>query len=89
MSTKFCKGCTKEAKVHSEVENNLQSLLEGLQMKKWTMGRKIGVSLVQELDVSNFLKDVPRIPKSILKWGPTSNHFLRMFKGINGPWEGR
>ena len=34
-------------------------------------------------DVPNFVKDVPRLPKSILKWGLTSNNFLRVFKGIN------
>ena len=65
--TKFCKGCTKVAKVHFEVENDLQSLPEGLQMKKWTMGREISVSLAQRLDASNFLNDVPRVPKSVSK----------------------
>ena len=35
-------------------------------------------------DVPNFVKDVPRRPKSISKWGTTSNHFLRLSKGING-----
>ena len=33
--------------------------------------------------VPNFVKDVPRGPKSISKWGTTSNHFLRLSKGIN------
>ena len=33
--------------------------------------------------VPNFVKDVPRGPKSIPKWGTTSNHFLRLSKGIN------
>ena len=28
-------------------------------------GRKIGVSVAQELDVSNFLNDVPKVPESI------------------------
>ena len=36
-------------------------------MKKWTMGRKIGVPLAQGLDVSNFLKDIPRVPKFVLE----------------------
>ena len=47
-------------------------------------------------DVPNFIKDVPNFvkdlsigPKSILKWGSTSNQFLRLSKGINGPWKGR
>ena len=51
----------------SEVRNYLQSLPEGLQMKKWTMENEIGVPLAQGLDVSNFLKDVPKVPKSVLK----------------------
>ena len=44
---------------------DLQSLSKGLQGKKWTMGKEIGVSLAQGLDVSNFLKDVTRALKSI------------------------
>ena len=36
-------------------------------MNKWTMEREIGVPLAQGLDVSNFFKDVPRVPKFILK----------------------
>ena len=40
-------------------------------------------------DVPNFVKDVPREPKSIPKGGTTFNHFLRLSKGINGPWKGR
>ena len=32
------------------------------------MRRKIGVSLAQRLDVSNFLKDVSNVPKSILEY---------------------
>ena len=40
-------------------------------------------------DAPNFVNDVPRGPKSIPKWGLTSNHFLRMFKGINGLSEGK
>ena len=47
-------------------------------------------------DVSNFIKGVPnfvknvsRGSKSVLKWGTTSNHFLRLSKWINEPWEGR
>ena len=47
-------------------------------------------------DVSNFIKGVPnfvknvsRGPKLVLKWGTTSNHFLRLSKWINEQWEGR
>ena len=59
--------------------------------------------IAQGLDVPNFVKDVPNFiknipnfvndvlsgPKSVLKWETTSNHLLRLFKGINGPWKGR
>ena len=31
-------------------------------------------------DVPNFVNDVSKGPKSVLKWRPTSNHFLRVFK---------
>ena len=55
-------------------------------MKKWTMGRDTYVQLAQELDVSNFLKDVPRVSKSVSELGTTSNHFPKIPKGINGPW---
>ena len=54
-------------KVHFEVRNNLRSLFEGVQMNKWTIGREIGAPLAQGLDVTNFLKDVPRVPKSVSK----------------------
>ena len=67
--------------------NKLQSLPEGLQRNKWTMGREINVLLAQGFDVSNFLKDVPnffkdvlRIPKFILGWGMTFNYYLRVLK---------
>ena len=40
-------------------------------------------------DVPNFVNDVPNGPKFVSKWETTSNHFLRLSKGINGPWEGR
>ena len=67
------------------------------------MGNKIGVLVAQGLDVPtffkdvlnfvkdvpNFIKDVPRGPKYVPKWRTTSNHFLRLSKGINGPCEGR
>ena len=63
------------------------------------MGNKIEVLITQGLnvlnsykDVANFVKDVPNFvndvskgPKSISNWGTTSNHFLRLPKGINGP----
>ena len=36
-------------------------------------------------DVPNFVNDVQRLPKSIPRWGTTSNHFPRVSKGRNGP----
>ena len=64
------------------------------------MGNKIGVPVAQGLDVPisfkdvpnfvksvpNFVKDVPKLPKSILRWGTTSNHFPKIPIGINRPW---
>ena len=58
------------------------------------MSNKIGVPVAQGLDVPNFFKDVPnfvkdvpnfvkdasRVLKSILRWGTTSNYFLRVSK---------
>ena len=29
-----------------------------------------------QLDVPNFVKDVPRVPKCVPRWGLTPNHFL-------------
>ena len=50
------------------------------------------IPIAQGLDVPNFFKDVPnlfkdisRVPKSILIWGMTCNHFLRVSKRSNGP----
>ena len=53
--------------VSFKVGNDLQSLSEGLQMNKWTMRKEIGVPLAQGLNVTNFRKDVPRIPKFVSK----------------------
>ena len=53
----------------------------------------MGVSESVGTDVPNFVKDVPNFvndvlkgPKSVLKWGTTPNHIVRLSKGINGPW---
>ena len=60
------------------------------------MGNKIRVPIAHELDVPNFVKGVPnfvndvlRLPKSVSRWGMTSDHFPRVSKGRNGSWEGR
>ena len=53
------------------------------------MGRKICVSLVQGLDISNFLNDVPNFLKDVLrvsKYGTPFNYFLKIPKEINEPW---
>ena len=86
---KFSQGCMQGSKVHFGVGNNLQSLPKYPYRNKQTMGHKIGVPVAQGLDVSNFVNDVPSEPKFVLKWGLASNHFLRVFKGINGSWKGR
>ena len=51
------------------------------------MGNKIEVLIVQELyvpnfvnDVSNFVKDMPRVPKFISRWRMTYNHYLMVLK---------
>ena len=56
------------------------------------MSNKIEVLVAQGLnvpkflkDVSNFVKNVPRVLKSISRWETTSNHFLLVLKGSNGP----
>ena len=36
-------------------------------------------------DGPNLHKDVPRVRKSIPRWGTTFNDFLRVLKGSNGP----
>ena len=43
----------------------IQSLPKDSYRIKWTMGNKIGIPITQGLDVSNFFKDVPRVPKFI------------------------
>ena len=32
-------------------------------------------------DVSDFVNYIPRVPKFVLMWGMTSNHYLRVLKG--------
>ena len=55
------------------------------------MSNKIEVLVAQGLnvpnfmnDVLNFVNDVPRVPKSVLRWRTTFNHFPRVSKGKNG-----
>ena len=78
--TKFTYGCTQGSKVYSEKRNDLQSLSKGTQKIKWTMRKDIGVPIAQQSNIPNFLKDVPRVPKFVLRWGMTSNHFQGFLK---------
>ena len=43
--------------------------------------------IARGLNVSNFPKYVPRIPKFVLGCGTTSNHFPKVPNGTNGLWE--
>ena len=45
-------------------------------MKLWTIYVQMGVSEAMGLDVKNIVKGVPRVPKCVLRWGSTPNHFL-------------
>ena len=36
----------------------------------------MGVPEAIESDVPNYLKDVPRAPKCVTRWGPAPKHFL-------------
>ena len=47
--------------------NDLQSLPKGPQRIIWTMGRLIGVSIAQGLDVPKFLNNVPNFLKDVLR----------------------
>ena len=57
-------------------------------MNKLTLGKEIGVPIAREFDVTNFFKDVPKVPKSILRLEMTSIHFSRVLKVSNRLWEG-
>ena len=65
--------------------NDLQSLSKGPKMIKWTMRRDIGGPIAQLSNIPNFLKDISRVSKSVMRWGATSNHFLRVPKRSHGP----
>ena len=74
--TKFFKGCTNGSKVHSEVGMSPQSLSYGFLNKIMDHPIQMGVPEVigsdvpyLMMDVPNFVKDVPRAPKCILRWG--------------------
>ena len=44
------------------------------------MERKISVPEAQGLNIPNFLKDVPRVSKSISEYEMISNYFLKILK---------
>ena len=54
-------------------------------MEEMDHGKGIQGLIARGLDVPNFLKDISRIPNYVLRWGTTSNPFLRVPKGIYEP----
>ena len=54
----------------------MNHFLMDCQMKLWTIHVPIGVPEAIGLNVPNFIKDVPRVPKCVSRWGSTTNHFL-------------
>ena len=60
----------------SEVGIGPQTLPYGFQMKLWTIHVQMGVSKVIGSDVPNFMKDVPRVPKCVLRWELAPKNFL-------------
>ena len=40
----------------------------------------MGIPKTIRSNVPNFVKDVPRVPKCVLRWGSASKHFLMGFK---------
>ena len=48
-------------------------------MKLWTIDVQIGVLEAIRLDVPNFVKDVPRVPKCVMRWESTPNDFFYEF----------
>ena len=60
--------------------------LMGSEMKLWTIHVQMRVPEAIGLDVPNlmkvvpnFVKDVPKVPKCVLRWGSAPNHFLMDF----------
>ena len=45
-------------------------------MKLWTIHVQMRVSKAIGSDVPNFVKDVPKVPKCIPRWGSVPKHFL-------------
>ena len=77
--TKFNEGCTK----HSKVGSTPNHILMGSKMKSWTLHIQMGVPKTIGSDipyliknVSNFVQDVPTVPKYVPRWGSAPNHFL-------------
>ena len=51
----------------------------------WIMKREIKVLIPLRLDISIFVKDVPRVLTFISGWGRISNHLSRVPKGMYRP----
>ena len=59
-------------------------ILMGFKMKSWTIHVQMGVPKTIESDIpnliiSNFVKDVPTVPKCVPRWGSAPKHFLMSF----------
>ena len=74
--TKFCEGCTKDSKVRSNVGIDTQLLPYGFQNEIIDHKCKMGLPKTIGSNVPNFVKDVPRVPKCVSRWGSATNHFL-------------
>ena len=58
----------------------MNHLLMGCQMKLWTIHVQMRVLEAIGSDIPNFIKDVPRVPKCVSRWGSTTDHFLVGFQ---------
>ena len=79
--TKICEGCTNIPKCFPRWGSTLNHFLMGSKIKSWTIHVQMGVPKTIESDIpnliiSNFVKDVPTVPKCVPRWGSAPNHFL-------------
>ena len=62
--------------MHSKVGIDTQSLPYGFQNEIIDHKCKMGLPKTIGSNVPNFVKDVPRVPKCVSRWGSATNHFL-------------